>query len=170
MATGGCIGVASGVLGFVVFAAAHIRGSRAGMANARLLGLAFTLSSLGAALLAVALAIRFDKAGSFAVAGALAILIDASLFVLYAPALYVVVTSQSVEMMIWLCAHGRRVPEAALYDRFASRAVVEDRLATLEGSGYLLRDGEILRLTRRGRATARIFKVVADLWKLGAGG
>jgi hypothetical protein len=166
----GCIGVAGGVLGFGVFGVTHLLGSRAGVTNARLLGLAFPLSALGAALLASALAIRFGLPGSYLLAAVLAILVEVSLFVLYAPALYVVLTSQSVETMIWLRAQGGRISETALCERFAGRAVIDDRLATLEASGYLLRDGEILRLTQRGLTTARIFKSIGDLWKLGAGG
>lgn len=170
MPTGGWMGVIGGVLGFVAFAIAHVLGSRAGAPNARLLGLAFPLSTLCGAVLAVALAIAFGMSASIALAAILALLVTGSLFVLYAPALYVVLTSQSVEILIWLHVQGRYAPETAAYDRFASRAVVEDRLATLEGSLYLLRDGEILRLTARGRSIASMFKAIGNLWKLGAGG
>src|SRR6185437_14051248 len=111
------------------------------------------------------LAIAAGMSTSIALAAILAVLIAGSLFVLYAPALYVVLTSQSVETLIWLRGRGGHAPETAVYDRFAGRAVVEDRLATLEGSLYLLRDGEILRLTPRGRATASMFKAIGGLWK-----
>jgi coproporphyrinogen III oxidase-like Fe-S oxidoreductase len=97
-------------------------------------------------------------------------LTSACLFALYIPALYSVLTSLSVQTMMLLRCRGGALPEAELYDRFASRRIMEQRLATLIGSGYVTHDGPSYRLTPRGRAIAKLFKPIKILWNLGPGG
>src|SRR5262249_15865344 len=103
-------------------------------------------------------------------AALLALMTSACLVILYVPAVYTVLTSLSVQTLITLRRHGGAVSEADLYDRFASRLIVEGRLATLVGSGYLAANGTGFRLTSRGRTLAKIFAGIKRLWQLGAGG
>jgi predicted transcriptional regulator len=92
------------------------------------------------------------------------------LFALYIPALYTVLTSLSVQTMMLLRRRGGALSEAELYDRFASRKIMEQRLATLLSSGYVVGDGLSYRLTPRGRAIAKLFRPIKILWNLGPGG
>src|SRR5262249_5811768 len=103
-------------------------------------------------------------------AAVLAILISACLFVVYVPAVYTVLTSLSVQTMLMLRRRGGAMSERELYDRFAGRAILQEGLATLVASGYLVPEGTRFRLTPRGRSVARIFAFVKALWKLGPGG
>jgi hypothetical protein len=95
---------------------------------------------------------------------------SACLFALYVPALYTVLTSLSVQTMMLLRRRGGAMPEAELYDRFASRKIMEQRLATLFASGYVAPEGPYYQLTPRGRAIAKFFRPVKILWNLGPGG
>jgi hypothetical protein len=170
MISGGSIAVASGGMGFFVFAIVHVLGSRAGKAHARLLTLAFVISLIVCAGLAAGWNAVWTTGTSTLLVVPLAAMVCASLFVCYVPALYVILTSQSVATIIWLRRMGQPMPEIAFFDRFASRSVVDDRLATLQMSGYVWRDGENFYLTARGRSIARLFKSISVLWNLDAGG
>ena len=103
-------------------------------------------------------------------AAVMAALTSACLFALYVPALYTVLTSLSVQTMMLLRRRGGALPEAELYDRFARRKIMEQRLATLLGSGYVAPEGPFYRLTPRGRVIAKFFRLVKILWNLGPGG
>jgi predicted transcriptional regulator len=100
----------------------------------------------------------------------MATLTSACLFALYVPALYTVLTSLSVQTMMLLRRRESAMPEAELYDRFASREIMEQRLATLLDSGYVAPKGPSYQLTPRGRAIAKFFRSVKILWNLGSGG
>ena len=100
----------------------------------------------------------------------LAALTSACLFVLYVPAVYTILTSLSVATLVLLRRSGGRMPEASLYDRFASRQLMQQRLCVLVGAGHLVRDDCGFSLTPRGRDVARAFAFVKRLWRLGPGG
>jgi predicted transcriptional regulator len=72
--------------------------------------------------------------------------------------------------MMLLRRRGGALPEAELYDRFASRNIMEQRLATLLASGYVAPEGSSYQLTPRGRAIAKFFRPIKILWNLGPGG
>jgi hypothetical protein len=92
------------------------------------------------------------------------------LFVLYAPLYYVVSNSVSVRSIVLLLHHDGRLPEAALYQRFAGPDFLEDRLDVLARNGYIARDGATFRITRRGHAVVAPFRWLQRLWRLGRTG
>src|SRR5262245_65892957 len=100
----------------------------------------------------------------------IAVLTSACLFVLYVPAVYTILTSLSVATLILLRRTGARMPETSLYDRFATRGIIQQRLCVLVGAGYLAEDACRFSLTSRGRALARAFSFIKRLWCLGSGG
>lgn len=155
---------------FGAFVAAHIAGWRAGLGNARWLLISYA-SSVVAMLISVA---GWSGASQTAAVPLLPVLLalmtSACLFVLYVPAVYVVLTSLSVQTLIMLRRAGGALPAATLYDHFAGRSVLDDRLATMVASGYLAVDGGRLRLTARGLAVAKTFAFIKRLWQLGPGG
>src|SRR5262249_39152491 len=67
----------------------------------------------------------------------IALLASACLFVLYVPAVYAMLTSLSVATLILLRRNGGRMLETSLYDRFATRGIIQQRLCVLVGAGYL---------------------------------
>jgi hypothetical protein len=155
---------------FFVFFVVHIGGLRAGFENARWLLVSYAGSVLGTlvTVIAVAVAARQPMQAIF-LAAMIAALTSACLFALYIPALYAVLTSISVETLI-LLRLGGALRKADLYDRFAGRRIMQQRLATLLRSGYIASDGPTYRLTSRGRVIAEIFSPLKALWNLGAGG
>ena len=50
------------------------------------------------------------------------------------------------------------------------RTILEERVATLLASGYLVATGQLFRLTPRGRALAQAFAFVKATWRLEPGG
>ena len=164
------IGCALAFAWFLVSVIVHILGWRAGFDNARWLLASYPLSLLGA----LASTIVWTAASATGLAIVLAVLIalltSACLFVLYVPAVYTVLTSLSVQTLVLLRRRGGSVSEAELYDRFAGRAIVHERLAVLAESGYLARQGTGFGLTARGRAVAKTFALLKTFWGLGAGG
>ena len=152
---------------FAVFVLVHILGWRAGLGHARWLLITYLASLLATLASVIALA---ASAASAILPVILALMTSACLFVIYVPAVYTVLTSLSVQSMVLMRRRGSALSLPELYGRFASRAIVEDRLATLTSSGYLAREGERFRLTSRGRTLARAFAFVKAWWRLGAGG
>lgn len=101
-------------------------------------------------------------------AGLLAML---CLFVLYMPFYFTIAASLSVQSLILIArSPGWTLPIAALRERFASRAVLEQRLAAMVANGYLVREGDGFRPTSKGRLVGRSFHAIKRLWRLGAGG
>jgi len=155
---------------FLVFFFVHIGGVRAGFENARWLLISYAACFVGTLVTAILLTAWHHGMQAVILAATLAALTSACLFALYVPALYTVLTSLSVQTMMLLRRRGGALPEAKLYDRFASRKIMEQRLATLLGSGYVALEGPCYRLTPRGRAIAKVFRLVKILWNLGPGG
>jgi hypothetical protein len=164
------IALATAAAWFVVFFFAHIGGVRARFENARWLLISYAASFLGTLVTAILLTAWHHGMQAVILAALMAALTSACLFALYVPALYTVLTSLSVQTMMLLRRRGGALPEAELYDRFASRKIMEQRLATLLASGYVAPDGPCYRLTPRGRAIAKLFRPVKILWNLGPGG
>jgi len=164
------IGLAAAAAWFLVFFFAHIGGVRAGLENARWLLISYAACVLGTLVTAILLTAWHHRVQAVILAAMMAVLTSACLFALYVPALYTVLTSLSVQTMMLLRRRGGALPEAELYDRFASRKIMEQRLATLLASGYVAPEGSSYRLTPRGRAIAKFFRPIKILWNLGPGG
>jgi hypothetical protein len=155
---------------FLVFFFAHISGVRAGFENARWLLISYAASFVGTLVTTIVLTAWYHGMQTILLATTMAALTSACLFALYVPALYTVLTSLSVQTMMLLRCRGGALPEAELYDRFASRKIMQERLATLLANGYVAPDGPSYRLTPRGRAIAKFFRSIKILWNLGPGG
>jgi hypothetical protein len=164
------IALAAAAAWFLVFFFVHIGGVRAGFENARWLLISYAACVLGTLVTAILLTAWHHGMQAVILAALMAALTSACLFALYIPALYTVLTSLSVQTMMLLRRRGGVLPEAELYDRFASRKIMEQRLATLLASGYVAPDGPCYRLTPRGRAIAKLFRLIKILWNLGLGG
>ena len=165
-------GLIIGLLWFALFLLAHIavvRLTRQG-ASAR----ASQVAAL-AGLIGVIISSWVIPAGPTpaALAGAMlcGVLLYGGLFVFYMPFYYVVMTSLSVRTAVLL---GRRpdgaLPLAALEERFASRALVAQRLQTMAENGFLRATTRGYTLTTKGKSMAWFFDFFKKLWKLGAGG
>jgi hypothetical protein len=155
---------------FLVFFFVHVGGVRAGFENARWLLISYAACFLGTLVTAIVLTTWHHGTQTIVLAAVMAALTSACLFALYVPALYTVLTSLSVQTMMLLRRRESALPEAELYDRFASREIMEQRLATLLASGYVAPKGPSYQLTPRGRAVAKFFRSVKILWNLGPGG
>jgi len=164
------IALAAAAACFLVFFVVHIGGLRAGFENARWLLISYAACFLGTLVTAILLTAWHHGMQAIVLAATMAALTSACLFALYVPALYTVLTSLSVQTMMLLRRRGGALPEAELYERFASRKIMEQRLATLLAGGYVATDGPSYRLTPRGRAIAKFFRPIKILWNLGPGG
>jgi len=164
------IGLAAAAAWFLVFFFIHVGGVRAGFENARWLLMSYAACFLGTLVTAIAVTAWQHGLHAVILAAMMAVLTSACLLALYVPALYTVLTSLSVQTMMLLRRRGGTLSEAELYNRFASRKIMEHRLATLLSSGYVTHDGPSYRLTPRGRAIAKFFRPVNILWNLGPGG
>lgn len=150
---------------FLAFVVLQVLSLRSGAGGARSLLLALAVTTLG--MLATIAATAGDRLALRLAMGLLAL---ACLFVLYVPGLYTVLTSLSVRTLVLLASKGGAEAESALHDRFAGRALMEERLGTLLKSGYVTEAGGRYRLTSRGRRIARPFAALKELWRLGPGG
>jgi len=164
------IGLAAAAAWFLVFFFVHVGGVRAGFENARWLLISYAACFLGALVTAILLTAWHHGIQAVILAAVMAALTSSCLFALYVPALYTVLTSLSVQTMMLLRRRESAMPEAELYDRFASREIMEQRLATLLASGYVAPKGPSYQLTPRGRAIAKFFRSVKILWNLSSGG
>jgi hypothetical protein len=118
----------------------------------------------------VALSMWHDSGQTLLLSILIAVLTSACLFVLYVPGVYTILTSLSVATLVLLRRTGGCMPERSLYDCFATRGIVQQRLCVLVGAGYLAEDACGFSLTPRGRAFARAFAFIKRLWCLGPGG
>ena len=155
---------------FVVFVCVHLLGVRYGRRNAQWL-IASYITCWAATLVSVSvISLWPDSTASMPLALIIAALSSACLFVLYTPAVYTVLTSLSVATLVLLLRNGGRMPERSLYARFATGTILRQRLSVLIASGYVVEHPQGFRLTRRGRAVARSFATIKELWRLGPGG
>ena len=125
------IALAAATAWFLVFFFVHVGGLRAGFENARWLLISYAACFLGAVVTATLLTAWHHGMQAVILATMMAILTSACLFALYVPALYTVLTSLSVQTMMLLRRLGGALPEAELYDRFASRKITEQRLSLI---------------------------------------
>ena len=94
------------------------------------------------------------------------------LFVLYMPFYLSVARSLTVESMIYIINNSQqgRCSIKQLYEEFASKSVVNGRLATMKSKGWLIYSDGVYKLTRKSVIVAKLFRFLKDLWQLGAGG
>jgi hypothetical protein len=155
---------------FLVFVCVHVLGFRYGQRDAQWLVGSYITCWAATLLNVLAMSLWHDGGETMALSLLIAALSSACLFVLYTPAVYTVLTSLSVATLMLLLHHGGQMAEGSLYSRFATRAILRQRLSVLVVSGYLLEDGGGMRLTPRGRLVARVFAAIKELWRLGPGG
>jgi hypothetical protein len=155
---------------FLVFVCVHVLGFRYGRRNAHWLVQSYITCCAATLLSVAAMSLWHDGGETMVLSLLIAALSSACLFVLYTPAVYTVLTSLSVATLILLLRNGGHMPEGSLYSRFATRAILRQRLSVLVGSGYLVEDARGCRLTPRGRVVARAFAAIKELWRLGPGG
>ena len=155
---------------FLVFVCLHIVGLRSRQDNAQWLVRSYAACSAAMLVSVVALSMWRDSGQTLLLSLLIAVLSSACLFVLYVPAVYTILTSLSVATLILLRRSGGRMLETSLYDRFATRGIIQQRLSVLVGAGYLIEDAGGFSLTPRGRAFARAFAFMKRLWRLGPGG
>jgi hypothetical protein len=118
----------------------------------------------------VALSMWRDSGQTLLLSLLIAALSSACLFVLYVPAVYTILTSLSVATLILLRRSGGRMLETSLYDHYATRGIIQQRLGVLVGAGYLVENAGGFSLTPRGHALAWAFAFMKRLWCLGPGG
>jgi hypothetical protein len=155
---------------FLVFVCLHIVGLRSRKGNVRWLVLSYAACCAATLVTVVALSMWHNSAQTLLLLLSIAVLTSACLFVLYVPAVYTILTSLSVATLTLLRRTDGRMPETSLYDRFATRGIIQRRLCILVGAGYLAEDACGFSLTSRGRALARAFSFIKRLWCLGPGG
>jgi hypothetical protein len=155
---------------FLVFVCLHIGGLRSRQGNAQWLVRSYAACCLATLVTVVALSMWRDSGQTLLLSIPVAVLTSACLFVLYVPAVYTILTSLSVATLTLLRRTDGRMPETSLYDRFATRGIIQQRLCILVGAGYLAEEACGFSLTSRGRALARAFAFIKRLWCLGPGG
>ena len=164
------IGMTAAAAWFCVFAVLHLGGLHAGIGNIRWLLTSYAVSWLGMLATTIGLLAGHHEALSIVLAAIMSVMTSACLLIMYMPAIYVFLTSISVQTLTLLRRSGGTRPEADLYEHFASRQILADRLETLADSGYLSAHGTHFRLTPRGRAVAKAFASIKAFWNLGPGG
>jgi hypothetical protein len=155
---------------FLIFVCLHIVGLRSRQGNAQWLVLSYAWCCAATLVSVVALSMWRDSGQTLPLLLFIALLTSACLFVLYVPAVYTILTSLSVATLILLRRTNGRMRETSLYDRFATRGIIQQRLCVLVGAGYLAENACGFSLTSRGRALARAFAFIKRLWCLGPGG
>jgi hypothetical protein len=155
---------------FLIFVGLHVLGFRSGRGNARWLLRSYAMCFTGTLASVVVISLYCDFGHAIALSLIIAALTSACLFVLYVPLVYSVLTSISVATLVLLLRNDGRMPEASLYDRFATYPIVEQRLSLLVANGYLVQEGSGFRPSPRGRMVARVFVFIKELWRLGPGG
>jgi len=163
-------GIVCAVTWFALFVIAHVGGWRAGAENARWMLGTYLFSFAGCLASAIAGQLTILPGGNIVLILAIAALTHACLFVLYAPAVYVVLTSLSVQTVVLLMRSGGSLREDELYTRFGGRDIVKKRLETLLSSGYIFEERGMYSICSRGQLVANSFARIKRLWKLGTGG
>lgn len=99
------------------------------------------------------------------------VVIMACLWVLYMPFYYVIATSLSVRTLLVLAsAEEAALALTELEARFASAAMLQERLSTMRTYRNVAAEGTGFTLTAKGRTTAAVFGGLKRLWELGPGG
>jgi hypothetical protein len=162
-------GLILGVAWFAVFLIAHVALFRCSEVHQRFQVIVrVLLAAMVGMLVSCPVAAGSGQTAGRALTGAL---VMASLWVLYMPFYYVVVSSTSVRTLVALHeAPGRALPIQRLYAVFASEQILAHRLDSMVRYGNLVREGDRFRLTRKGRRPARVFRGIKDLCRLGTGG
>jgi len=155
---------------FLIFVCLHIVGLRSRQGNVQWLVRSYAACCAATLVSVAALSMWRDSGQPLLLLLFIALLTSACLFVLYVPAVYTILTSLSVATLILLRRTGGRLPQTSLYDRFATRGLIQQRLCVLVGAGYLAENACGFSLTSRGRALARAFGFIKRLWCLGPGG
>jgi hypothetical protein len=155
---------------FLVFVCLHIVGLRSRQGNAQWLVGSYAACCVAMLVTVVTLSMWRDSGQTLPLSIPIAVLTSGCIFVLYVPAVYTILTSLSVATLTLLRRTDGRMPETSLYDRFATRGIIQQRLCVLVGAGYLAEDARGFSLTSRGRALARAFWFIKRLWCLGPGG
>ena len=155
---------------FLLFVCLHVAGLRFRHDNAQWLVRSYAACSAAMLVSVVALSMWRDSGQTLLLSLLIAALSSACLFVLYVPAVYTILTSLSVATLILLRRSGGRMLERSLYDHYATRGIIQQRLGVLVGAGYLVEDASGFSLTPRGHALARAFAFMKRLWCLGPGG
>jgi hypothetical protein len=153
---------------FAIFVCGHMWSLRSGANNAQWLVRSYAVSLAATLITVAAVSLWRDQPTSLSLM--IATLTSACLFVLYVPAIYTILTSLSVATLVLLLRNGGQISQTSLYDRFATRSIIDQRLSVLVGSGYLVEDGKGFSLSRKGRVVARAFAFVKRVWGLGPGG
>jgi hypothetical protein len=91
-------------------------------------------------------------------------------FVLYMPFYYTIVASLSVQSIILIRRQPNGTEIAELREQFASRRLIEQRLATMAINGFLARNNGSYTVTAKGRILGRAFSLIKKGWRLGDGG
>lgn len=98
-------------------------------------------------------------------------LVMGCLFIVYMPFYYTISTSLSVQTLICLEeTQGRVLSVDELRQRFASTTIVAGRLNVMVANGYLTERAGKYSVTPKGRAIARFFGYLKEVWRLGPGG
>jgi hypothetical protein len=99
------------------------------------------------------------------------VLVMAGLFVIYMPLYYTISASLSVQALITIERAGAG---GLTLETLAPVSYLEElvrlRLESMAASGNLLHEGEVFRLTPKGRGIAWAFQALKRLWRLGPGG
>ena len=96
-----------------------------------------------------------------------------SLFILYVPFYYTIVTSLSVQSMIFISANTlskKATTLSWLGEQFISKNLIRDRLSLMVHNKYIYPMGNKYYVTSKGRRTALFFSKLKSVWRLGAGG
>jgi hypothetical protein len=163
-----------GVLGavwFVLFLAAHVTLFHIADIRQRFRWIVRLLSAAGAGHVASATIVFVSTAEpAWPLIVIVGLIVLACCWVLYMPFYYVVTNSMSVQTLLELDAAGGCLPRGRLEARFASPAMLGDRLRTMSQYGNLTRAGDRFQVTSKGVRTAHAFSAVRQLWRLGTGG
>jgi hypothetical protein len=99
------------------------------------------------------------------------VLTMACLFILYMPFYYTIVSSLSVQTLIFLEESSQHaLSMRSLRERFASKSLVHERLKILTSNGYLTEGCDGYTVTRKGHLVSIFFIFFKKLWRLSPGG
>lgn len=166
------VGVFVGVGWFLVFLSAQVAAFHVLDIRERFRAIValLTATMVGAVLTTTTLA-HIDRLGGSVLPALSGVVTMACLWVLYMPFYYVIATSLSVRTLLMLASvEEATLPIEQLEARFASAAMLQERLATMTTYRNVAAHGAVFTATSKGKATAAVFGVLKRLWELGPGG